>query len=86
MKSDVSALMDGALEEGSQDSVLNALCRDSQLRQTWSEYHLIGDALRRSPRLSSDLTHAVMARLADEPTVFAPGAARRAWWPAARPA
>lgn len=77
MKSDVSALMDGALEEGSQDSVLNALCRDSQLRQTWSEYHLIGDALGRSPRLSSDLTHAVMARLADEPTVLAPGAARR---------
>ena len=77
MKSDVSALMDDALEEGSQDSVLNALCRDSRLRQTWSEYHLIGDAMRRSPRLSSDVTHAVMARLADEPTVLAPGTARR---------
>lgn len=77
MKSDVSALMDGALEDGSQTSVLNALCRDSQLRQTWSEYHLIGDALRRSPRLSSDVTRGVMERLANEPTVLAPGVQRR---------
>jgi sigma-E factor negative regulatory protein RseA len=75
MKAEVSALMDDALEDASQSSVLNALSRDPQLRQVWSEYHLIGDALRRSPGLPSDVTARVMARLADEPTVLAPGAA-----------
>jgi sigma-E factor negative regulatory protein RseA len=77
MKADVSALMDGALEDPSQSSVLNSLGRDPQLRRAWSEYHLIGDVLRRSPRLSSDVTARVMARLADEPTVLAPRAAAR---------
>jgi len=72
MKSEVSAFMDGALEDGSQAHVVNTLCRDSRLRRVWSEYHLIGDALRRSPRLSFDVAHAVMSRLADEPTVLAP--------------
>jgi sigma-E factor negative regulatory protein RseA len=77
MKAEVSALMDDALEDPSQSSVLNSLCRDPQLRQSWSEYHLIGDALRGSHRLSSDVTARVMKRLADEPTVLAPGAAAR---------
>lgn len=77
MKAEVSALMDDALEDSSQSSVLNALCRDGQMRQTWSEYHLIGDALRRSPRLSMDVAAQVMARLAEEPTVLAPQAAPR---------
>ena len=72
MKSQVSALMDGALDEGSLSSVLNALSRDAQLRQTWSDYHLIGEALRQSPQLSSDMTPRVMERLAGEPTVLAP--------------
>jgi sigma-E factor negative regulatory protein RseA len=77
MKADVSALMDDALEDPSQSSVLNTLCRDPQLRQAWSEYHLIGDVLRRSPRLSSDVTAQVMARLVDEPAVLAPRPAPR---------
>lgn len=77
MKADVSALMDGALEDRSQSSVLDSLCRDVELRRAWSEYHLIGDALRRSSQLPPDVTARVMARLADEPTVLAPRAPRR---------
>jgi sigma-E factor negative regulatory protein RseA len=72
MKSDVSAFMDDALEDGSQTAVVNALVRDRQLRQAWSEYHLIGDALRRSSRLSVDVTSRVMERLAGEPALLAP--------------
>ncbi|MGE5321195.1 MAG: sigma-E factor negative regulatory protein [Hyphomicrobiaceae bacterium] len=71
MKSDVSAFMDDALEDGSQTAVVNALVRDWQLRQAWSEYHLIGDALRRSSRLSVDITGRVMERLAGEPALLA---------------
>ena len=72
MKSAVSAFMDDALEDGSQTAVVNALVRDRQLRQAWSEYHLIGDALRRSSRLSADVTRRVMERLASEPALLAP--------------
>lgn len=69
MKSDVSAFLDGALEERSS---LDLLCRDAEMRRAWVEYQLIGDALRGEGRLAMDVAPAVMAALADEPTVLAP--------------
>jgi len=72
MKSDVSALMDDALDEGSQASLFDRFNRDRSLLQAWSRYHLIGDALRGSSALTTDITDQVLARLADEPTVLAP--------------
>lgn len=72
MKSDVSALMDGTLDEGSQASLFDRFGRDRSLLQAWSQYHLIGDALRGSSGLSIDIGDRVLARLADEPTVLAP--------------
>ena len=72
MKSDVSALMDDALDEGSQASLFDSINRDQSLTLVWSRYHLIGDALRGSSGLDIDITDRVLARLADEPTVLAP--------------
>ena len=79
MKSDISALMDDALDEDSQASLFDSINRDQALTQVWSRYHLIGDALRGSSGLDIDITDRVLARLADEPTVLAPvhGARRR---------
>lgn len=77
MKAEVSALMDDALEEHSRSSVLDNLCRDSRLRQTWFEYHLVGDALRSSRFAASSATFRVLKALDEEPTVIAPAVSPR---------
>lgn len=77
MKADVSALMDGALESDAAARVLSALKRDAELRETWALYHLLGDALRRTPMLRAEFALGVIARLSDEPAVLAPTLARR---------
>lgn len=76
MSSEVSALLDDGLGEDAGGRLIEALARDEQLRRTWDTYCLIGDSLRRSYPLSTDFTHKVMKRLADEPTVLAPRARR----------
>lgn len=71
MKLEVSAFIDGALDESVAKSTLDALKNQPDLRQAWDTYHLIGDALRRSPTISQDFAGRVMHRLAAEPTVIA---------------
>ena len=48
------------------------MSQDRDLRRAWEGYHLIGDALRRSPALDRRLTSRIMERLDDEPAVLAP--------------
>ncbi len=72
MKPEISALLDDELEQGEASRVIDALRRDRVLQDAWNVYHLIGDALRRSPCSSSDLTPKVMARLEEEPVLFVP--------------
>jgi sigma-E factor negative regulatory protein RseA len=72
MKADVSALMDDALEDGPRKALFDRLAHDPSLRQTWLEYHLIGDVLRGSTVTRSDVADRVLAALAQEPTVLAP--------------
>lgn len=79
MKSEVSALMDGALDESAAQVTIQAMKKDTELQQAWSDYHLLGDVLRgegqadeRGHGLSPDFTANFMARLVDEPTVLAP--------------
>ncbi len=72
MKNDLSSLIDGELDEASQQTLLLALREDSALRAAWSEYQLIGDAIRRTPHLEIDLTARIISELAHEPTVLAP--------------
>lgn len=76
MKSEISALLDDELAPGAAGRTIDALGRDADLRNAWETYHLIGDALRRSPELSPRFANKVIARLSREPVVFAPAASQ----------
>jgi sigma-E factor negative regulatory protein RseA len=70
----ISHLMDGELDDADAVSELARLRGDPALRGTWDAYHMVGDALR--GHLQGDIASRVSARLAQEPTVLAPAAAR----------
>lgn len=72
MTKELSALLDGEIEQHETPAMWLALKADPQVRETWSNYQLIGDALRGETNLSADIVSRVMIRLADEPVVFAP--------------
>lgn len=69
-KEQLSALMDGDLSE---IEVLNELGTDPTLQDTWSRYHLIGDAMRGDlpVNLQLDLSDSIMLALEDEPAILA---------------
>lgn len=79
MNAEISALVDGELEQGAAEAPLQALARGDEARETWQRYHLIGDAMRGTPALSPGFQARLSARLAAEPTVLAPS--RHAWRP-----
>jgi sigma-E factor negative regulatory protein RseA len=70
MKENLSAWMDGELEDQQARQLPQGLKRDAELRGIWDCYHLIGDALRgvQGPNLCAE----ICARLDAEPTVLAP--------------
>ncbi len=74
----VSALMDGELEQDEATRLIPALRQRDELRDAWSTYHLIGDALRGQPCMDCTVARSVSAQLAAEPTVLAPRAQRAA--------
>ncbi|MFA7270255.1 MAG: RseA family anti-sigma factor [Sterolibacterium sp.] len=76
MKNELSSLLDNELEAHRHQVLLAALSKDAELRTAMASYLLIGDALRGSGGLTTDLTSRVMARLDDEPTILAPPARR----------
>jgi sigma-E factor negative regulatory protein RseA len=76
MKERLSALMDEELGGAESEGCLDRLDRDGELRDAWSVYHLIGDALR--GHASHGLPPSFAERLAAEPTVLAPRRAERA--------
>lgn len=69
-KEQLSTLMDGDLSE---IEVLNELGTDPALQDTWSRYHLIGDAMRGDlpVNLQLDLSDSIMLALEDEPAILA---------------
>ncbi len=73
MKDQISALLDGELDESEADRLIAHLKSDPELRRTWDDYHRVGDALR--GHMGADLNARVASRLAAEPTVIARGAA-----------
>lgn len=79
MTSDISALMDGELDPDEAGHVLRDMKQDAGLREAWAAYHLIGDSLRKTGPLATDLSAGIAKKLAAEPTVLAPAA------PIARP-
>ena len=76
-KEQLSALMDGDLSDV---EVLNELGTDPALQDTWSRYHLIGDAMRGDlpVNLQLDLSDSIMLALEDEPAILAPKPAQPA--------
>ena len=75
MKTEISALLDGELDGREAAAPLNALKEEGELRDRWRSYHLIGDAMRDTRMLSPGFADRVAAKLAQEPTVMAPGRA-----------
>jgi len=76
MKSKISALMDGELEQGEARGALDALLAEGDARDGWRRYHLIGDLMRESQPLSAGFAARVADRIAQEPTVLAPARVR----------
>jgi len=69
---ELSALLDAELEAHEAAPVFAGLRQDAQLRAAWSEYRLIGEALRGEPDLHADITARVMAGVRQQPVVLAP--------------
>ena len=72
VKTRVSALMDGELDAYEVEQTMAAFKQDAGSRREWSEFHLIGAAIRLERDLEVDITASVMTALADEPTVLRP--------------
>ncbi|TIC87268.1 anti-sigma 24 factor [Crenobacter intestini] len=77
MNEKISALMDGELSPNEVDDVSDALLAEQSLSACWSEYHLIGEAMRRNGQLTLDVREKVSVQLRDEPTVLSPRAPLR---------
>jgi sigma-E factor negative regulatory protein RseA len=68
----ISALMDGELDDREAQSTVARLKTDAELRSRWEDFHVVRDALRGEPLLSSSFNETLSKRLAAEPTVLAP--------------
>jgi sigma-E factor negative regulatory protein RseA len=72
MNPEISALMDGELEQHAAKTLITQLQSDKALQQSWSVYHQIGDCLRREHMHDDALTSKIFAGLQAEPTILAP--------------
>jgi sigma-E factor negative regulatory protein RseA len=76
MKEQISALMDGELDDEESRVVLGKLKQLGTLRNEWEIYHMIGDGLRQTPIWEDGFSASFAERLAAEPTVLAPQPSR----------
>jgi sigma-E factor negative regulatory protein RseA len=72
MKEQISALMDGELDERAAGEVIGALRRDGEALECWRLYHLVSDGMRDTRLLSAGFAQRFSERLAGEATVLAP--------------
>ena len=77
MKTRISALLDGELEDHEIEQTLHELHRDGELRRQWCDCQLIGAALRGERGLDIDVAARVMSALDLEPTVMVPAQKRQ---------
>jgi sigma-E factor negative regulatory protein RseA len=80
MKTRISALMDGELEQHEISETLRALRSSPEMRKEWCDCQLVGAALRREVGLEIDVTARVMSAIETEPTVMAPKPRREVEW------
>lgn len=71
-KDRVSALMDGELDDRAAGHAIEDVKQDAEAAQTWRTYHVIRDAMGRTPPLSEGFAARMSERLGAEPTVLAP--------------
>lgn len=64
--------MDGELDQRDVSNIIEAIRKDDELQGEWEAYHLIGDTLRQSSKLSMNISSGVSQRLQAEPTVLSP--------------
>lgn len=76
MKNKVSELMDGELVAEEAKDVIKQLKKKDELQNDWETYHLIGDSLRQSSRLSIDIYKQVSEQLKAEPAILMPISAK----------
>ncbi len=74
MKHQLSALMDGEFEIADSEHLISSAKTGGEMKDSWANYHLIGDAMRGETYLSHNFSSRVMAALETEPTVIAPAA------------
>ena len=72
MKTRISALMDGELEDHELSETLRALRKSEELRSQWCDGYFVGAALRGERELDIDVVARVMSAIDLEPTVMAP--------------
>lgn len=72
MKEQLSALMDSESSPAEAERLLKAMKTDQVLHAAWDTYHVLGDALRKSPQLRGDFSARLANHLAQEPTILAP--------------
>ena len=70
MKNKISALMDGELDSTDVADTITQVKKTEELRNEWSTYHLIGDALRQPEMSTLDIASGIRKKLAIEPTVL----------------
>ena len=83
MNERVSVLMDGELDDKSAAAAIQSLANEREARDAWRSYHLIGDLMRGSAPLSEGFAARITWKLAEQPTVLAPGRIRpqpRRWF------
>lgn len=72
MKDQISALMDGELDDDEARIVFGRFKHDAAARGEWDIYHLIGDSLRQTPVWGDGFSVRFAEKIAAEPTVLAP--------------
>jgi sigma-E factor negative regulatory protein RseA len=75
MSEQISALMDDEVAVEDAAHLFDAMQSSRQAAEAWSQYHLIGDAMRSDTVLSVNFKQNLMHRLDLEPTVLAPKSA-----------
>lgn len=77
MKENLSAMVDGELDDQQVQACLQEIGSDPELAERWDEYQMIGDLLRGSSVMAVDVRGKVSARLQAEPVMLAPRAVAR---------
>jgi sigma-E factor negative regulatory protein RseA len=72
MNEQISALIDDEMSAADAAHIITAIQSSKAAADAWSQYHLIGDAMRGTDVLSADFKQNLMQQLALEPTVLSP--------------